>query len=377
MSAPAVITYVQPFEMDSTKVIDSAALKSFALEIDSIMRQDTITHVEIVGIASVDGPESLNRELARNRAIAMRRWMTQTTTVPADIISLSSNGEDWSMFRSLVEADKNIPGRERVLEILASNKTDFDKEVEIKMLEGGRTWIYLAEHTLPLMRCAEITLNVKHHYEAPRIMEVPVVVETVEEVVEIPAQPEPELIAEDEWQRNFRIKTDLPYWLMTWSNVAFEIDLAKHWSFNLPITFSAMNYFNHKTKFRNFTIQPGIRYWLKETDKGVYFEAHYGLGWFNFAFNGKYRYQDHWRHTPTQGGGIGAGYRLPITKNGRWMMEFGGGVGVYRLNYDKFINEYNGKLVGREKKTVFFLDNVNVSIGYNIPVGKKKGGSEQ
>ncbi len=43
-----------------------------------------------------------------------------------------------------------------------------------------------------------------------------------------------------------------------------------------------------------------------------------GLAYYNFAFNGKYRYQDHLRQTPALGGGLSIGYRLPL-KSTCWM----------------------------------------------------------
>lgn len=372
-----IIHYTQPFDIESDLIVSTLPLREFSAEVDSIMRTDTIKKVEIEGIASIDGPVALNERLAKARAIAMSDWLQKTTTIPAGIISLKARGEDWAMFRSLVEADKKIPGQETLLNIIKSNKGVNEKEKEIRKMLGGETWKYLALHTFPLMRCAEVTLDVKHRFIVPVPLEkLPVITETdtiTEEVVEIIEIMEEEAPVEDEYKcpRRFYVKTDLPYWLMSWSNLAFEVDFAPHWSFNLPIYFSAVNYFKHDIKFRTFSFQPGVRYWLRECNTGVYLEAHYGMGWWNFAFGGDYRYQDHFRKSPTMGGGIAAGYRLPISKNGRWAMEFGAGVGVYRLDYDRFQNRYNGKLIDSRKKTVFFIDNVNVSISYSIPLERK------
>lgn len=346
------------------------------------MRVDTIQHVSVTGIASIDGPVYLNNRLAAARAKAMENWLVKTTSVPENIISTTSIGEDWGMFRDLVEKDAFIPSQNSVLQIIDSKASIVNKEKQLRRLDNGRTWQYLAEKVFPVMRCAIVDLDVKHRF----IVSIPEEIleeETVEIIeVEIPAEEiiEEETIIELEeeetWRRRFYIKTDLPYWLMTWSNLAFEIDLAPHWSFNLPVYYSAINYFKQNIKFRTFSFQPGVRYWLKDTNTGVYLEAHYGMGWWDFAFGGQYRYQDHFRRSPTMGGGVAAGYRMPISSNGRWAMEFGGGVGVYRLHYDRFINRENGKLIDTKKKTVFFIDNINVSISYSFPVEKKKGGGK-
>lgn len=89
-----------------------------------------------------------------------------------------------------------------------------------------------------------------------------------------------------------------------------------------------------------------------------------GFAYWNFAFGGEYRYQDDRRRTPALGGGISAGYRLPISKDKRWEMEFGLGVGAYRANYNRFVNEKNGKLVDTVKKVYFGPDFIGVSFSY-------------
>lgn len=371
------IRFNQPFKIDSDRMIDSILLRNFAKEIDSIMCVGTITKVNITGLSSIDGPVDLNDKLAEDRALAMASWLEKTTGLHSGLFSIHSKGEDWNMFRGLVENDSCIPSRSAIITILSSSLSEEEKEKELRYLDNGTPWSYLAENIFPEMRCVEVDLEVKPlplHPEPKKapveseIIELDVVETASDEIYETPlADTLPE-----EWRRRFYIKTDLPYWLMSWSNVAFEVDMAPHWSFNLPIYFSAVNYFKTTLKFRLFAFQPGIRYWLKGTNTGVYFEAHYTMGWWNFAFNGPYRYQDHYRKSPSVGGGIGAGYRLPISKNGRWAMEFGGGVGVYRLNYDRFQNHTNGKLIDSHKKTVFFIDNVNVSISYSFPIEKKK-----
>ena len=374
-SNDTLIRYDQHFKIDSARVLATPYLKAFSEEVDSIMRIDTINHVRITGVASIDGPVKLNQRLSRARAAAMLHWLEQTTTVPDSIISTDARGEDWGWFKKLVENDTCIPAQKKIIDILNSPVSDTEKESRIRKLDDGNSWKYLAKNVFPIMRCAEVTLGVKHRFIVP-VPEESVVVKNNEK--DIPVEefiydeevveevPVPEYV--DEWRRRFYLKTDLPYWLMTWSNLAFEVDIAPHWSFNLPIYFSTVNYFKHTIKFRTFSFQPGFRYWFKGDNTGAYLEAHYGMGWWNFAFDGKYRYQDHFRKTPTIGGGVAAGYRMPISKNGRWAMEFGGGVGVYRLNYDRFQNKYNGKLIDSHRKTVFFIDNINVSISYSFPI---------
>lgn len=382
----SVINFKQGFAIDSNKIISSPELISFANLVDSICRNEKVEFVKITGLSSIDGPVGYNNRLALARAKSMMSWLTNNTSLTPNVFKLAAKGEDWGLFEKLVKKNKSIPNWQQVVDIIQSKESDNDKEYRLRRLDNGIVWKYLAEHTFPKMRTVEISLGANHRFlimndepqeetPEPEVVE-EVVVEVIETPVEEPQpaeevitepEPAPVMLAED-WQRKFRIGTDLPYWVMLWSNLSFEIDLAKHWSFNLPVYFSAMNYFKHTLKFRVFGFQPGIRYWLKETNRGVYFDAHYGMAWWDFAFDGKYRYQDEGRHSPLLGGGLAAGYRLPISKNGRWSMDFGAGVGVYHIRYDRFQNKYNGKRIDSKSKTVFFPDNLNVSIIYNIPV---------
>ena len=175
----------------------------------------------------------------------------------------------------------------------------------------------------------------------------------------------------NEWQQHWYIKTNAAAWALVMTNIGGEIDVAKHWSVNLALYYSAWNYFTYKVKFRTFTIQPEVRYWFAEQNDGWFVNAHLGLGWFNFATGGEYRIQDHDRRTPAFGGGFGGGYRLLLPNH--WKVEFSVGLGVYAVNYDKFINEPNGKLVENVKKAYFGLDQINISFGYTFDV-KQKGG---
>ncbi len=175
------------------------------------------------------------------------------------------------------------------------------------------------------------------------------------------------------WMRWLHCKTNAVAWGFGIANVSAEIDLAKHWSFALPVYYSAWDYFKSKIKFRTFAVQPELRYWLSENNNGFFAGAHFGLAFYNFATNGNYRYQD---HNPAIGAGVGAGYRMPIGKGKGWHVEFSLGAGIYSLNYNKFYNTprtKDGLLVGRFKKTYYGIDHVAVSFSYAFDMRKKGG----
>lgn len=180
----------------------------------------------------------------------------------------------------------------------------------------------------------------------------------------------------EQWNRKLHIKTNAIGLGMAIANIAAEIDLTKHWSFSLPVYHCAWNYFKSTIKFRVSSIYPEIRYWLSEDNDGFYTGVHAGAVFYNFAFDGDYRYQRHRRDIPAFGGGISVGYRMPISKNDRWRMEFQLGAGVYPLHYDKFRNTPNtkdGLLVETIKKTYWGIDQIAVSFSYMFDLEKKGG----
>ena len=166
-------------------------------------------------------------------------------------------------------------------------------------------------------------------------------------------------------------------WALAIANAAVEIDLCKHWSFNLPVYYSAWDYFSETVKFRTFAVQPEIRYWFstkENRNNGWFAGGHFGLAYYNIATNGEYRTQDHDGTSPALGGGLAVGYRMPISKNNRWKMEFSIGAGVYKLHHDKFRNYHNELLVYTEKKTYIGIDQASVSFSYTFDL-KRKGGA--
>ena len=191
---------------------------------------------------------------------------------------------------------------------------------------------------------------------------------------EVPAAvPAPEA-----WTRQLHVKTNAVGLAMAVANVAVEVDICKHLSFTLPIYYSAWDYFKSTLKFRTFSIQPEFRYWFKPENDGWFVGAHFGAGFYNFALDGDYRYQDHRRETPSMGGGISAGYRAYLSKNKRWKMEFALGGGVYDSHYDKFRNTpdvKDGLLIADYQEVWYGIDQVAVSVAYAFNL-KKKGGKK-
>ncbi len=184
------------------------------------------------------------------------------------------------------------------------------------------------------------------------------------------------------YMRRVSVGTNCLLWGLLVGNINAEYDFAPNWTANTEGRYSALNYFTECTKFRTLAFRTEMRYWptkrgCNDIRQGFFAEAHLGLGWFNIAFNGNTRYQDHNGSSPAFGGGIGGGYRLPFGAGRRWAIDFSAGVGVYRLHYDKFENTSHiddGPIKSERCRTAVVIDNIAVSISYTFDAGRRKGG---
>lgn len=340
-----------------------------------------ITKVSFCGAASPEGSSALNRRLARERLSSVEEIVRQQIDIPESIITRDDSYIPWDDLKSMVQ-NSDIIHKDEVLSILNEKSSYVEyrpgakidhRALKLQKLDGGKVWRIMLNTFFTEMRNAYAVFITYKKEPAPEPVVVEPEPEPIVEPIEEPA-PEPVIETPEEWTRHLYIKTNAIGLAMAAANLAVEVDLTKHWSFTLPLYWSSWNYFKSTLKFRTLTLQPEVRYWFSDKNDGWFCGAHFGLGWFNYATNGDYRYQDHGGHSPAIGGGIAAGYRMPISHNKRWKMEFTLGAGVYKTHYDKFINETNGQIVSTEKKTWFGIDQAAVSLAYTFDLNGKKGG---
>lgn len=358
-----------------------ASLQKFAQKVDSI----GISRIDSVVVVSQSSPEGVyehNLWLSRNRANTMRKHIQDTHPQLRDRLTVYPDGESWKRLREYVKNDTLMKKEtiEKVISIIDSDINIGTKKWRMQQLPVYR---YLLATYYPRIRNSSFIIL--YYSEEAKPEKVPEE-ETVKEEV-TPAPKEEEKVEEppvvvsvvpvpEEWTPRVHLKTNAVGLGLAIANVGAEIDFAKHWSFTLPICYSAWNYFRSTIKFRTFSIQPEFRYWLSQKNDGFFAGAHFGLTYYNFAFNGDYRYQDHDGTTPAIGGGLSVGYRMPISKNNRWRMEFTLGAGVYPLHYDVFHNTKktkDGLMTETIKKTYWGIDQAAISFMYTFDL-KKKGG---
>lgn len=352
---------------------------------------DSIASLHVTGWASPDGKESLNTNLSKNRAVATAFFLGQLLEVPQESCLASPGGENWSQFSSCIDADPIVPCKQQIRKIIDSDADNDTKEHALRNLkcdnhpDSPSPWTYLVNNIFPKLRSVEIIIRfasgdsvsgfISDSGTSVDFIQAPASDKTDAcETDTIPDEPTPPpLMAkrDDASPLHAYVKTNIPAWAMLWTNAAGELDFAPHWSAALSVYYSGFNYFHSDRKFRTLAIMPEVRYWLRNDNQGFFIAPHFGMAWYNCAFGGDLRYQDHNGNTPAIGGGASIGFRFNISRNRRWKLEASVGYGIYRLDYDTFVNKHNGALTGRRQRTFYGFDNAAISLCYMFDLPRK------
>ena len=344
-----------------------------------------IVSVEFCGAVSPEGSVQFNHWLSVARLTALEKYVRSRIDIPEDIITRSDHYIAWDELKEMVQSS-DLPNKEDVIQIIDSENISTGNNLDsrigaLKAMDGGKTWRIIFNRYFIHMRNAYMVIvtekNEKYYAQKHKIeklsCKIPVSVSSMsgispERLVK-PVAP----VATPVEVPNLYLKTNTVGLALLSANAGVEFDLGRYMSLNVPIYYSAIDYFSSIVKFRNLSVQPELRVWPMTNKKGLYVGAHMGVGLYNFAFGGENRYQDYAGKTPAIGGGLSLGYRLPLSKDKRWNIEFALGAGVYSIHYDVFqnLNDFrDGQLIDTRKGTYIGLDNVLVGISYRIPMKK-------
>ncbi len=164
-SSPSNNEFVVHYKINLTQLISSynnnsqeiAGLKQFieSIQSDSLKR---ITHFDIVGLASPDGPAALNKRLATTRADDFCKYIDTEFGMSDYSRSVSSTPYTWIDTKGAIERSA-VPNKSEVLAIIESGKTQSQIQAELAAHESS--WNYIKANILPPMRCVE--LHVKYN----------------------------------------------------------------------------------------------------------------------------------------------------------------------------------------------------------------------
>lgn len=134
----------------------------------------------------------------------------------------------------------------------------------------------------------------------------------------------------------YSLGTNIPAVGAATFNAEISMTLDRKWSLHLPVYYNPFVFKNNK-KWQNFTVMPGVRYWLLES----YVNGFVGLN----AIGSKYHFS--WKNSRYEGQayglGISAGYAWLLSP--RWNLELEGGIGLVWTDY----TQYECVKCGRQK----------------------------
>ena len=364
-------------------------------KLDSVLNQIAQdSTIEVLGIsfrgaASPEGNDKWNRYLAKNRRLTLETIIRNRINPADSIISYNDSYIPWDDYRHQIQ-QSNLPYKDTVLSIIDEEPRIVDyyphkgklidhRILKLQKLYNGTAWREMFDLYFADLRYSYITIS--YRKKDPAIFALPILYSGVSIPVAPKPFPQKKETKKDstEWIPQIHFKTNAIGLGLLMANAAVEVDVAKHWSVNLPIYYSAWNYGKSTIKFRTFSLYPEVKYWFSENNDGLFVGAHLGLAYYNYAFDGAIRYQDYRMKTPAIGGGLGIGYRFPLSKDKRWKLEFAIGAGVYPLYFDLFHNTPNvkdGLLIESQKKIYFGIDQAEITFSYALDLKKNKGGAK-
>ena len=370
------------------------------------VRENERVNLERVIVSSSSSPEGsipYNQKLSKARVNAIVDFLQDQHGVDPSIMQVNSRLLDWDRLTYLVNEDENVPSRERVLEIC--EKQDLNA---LRALKGTRSWTYMLQNVFPALRTTfavfhySVNIQVAFSRPAPTVEETLVSLGLGGLIVELPDIGEP-LIPDEEQEFDlpeFRdlliapvfvdreqykgkeekkvkpvayhehyVKSNMLLYPLLIPSIGYEYRPFPRISGSVLAMYSAINWFSNDTKFRVLGVQAEGRYWFKDTMLGPFAGVHANFGWYNVAWGGDYRYQDHKGKKPAYGSGLTIGYKIPFfpkVNSGRMGIEFTLGAGFMPLHYDIYYNVENGRLAGENKLTYWGIDNASISFVYRF-----------
>ncbi len=339
-----------------------------ATDLMSKLSNDSLIVDRIINIssyASPDGGRHYNKKLTDKRIISLHDYLIDSLYVPDSLIVKGFSGIDWDGLEKLV-TESDMQYKAEVLDILHNvpeetwrriNPTDKwqslvdSRSKHLMDLKGGVPYRYIFNNMYPLLRRVSMFITYLET-SPPPIVEEPVAEEPEEEervpitveqrVEEEPAPAEPEALKNP----FMAIKTNIAQLAVGVTNLGVEFKLCNKLSLDIPVTYSPYT-LSDIWNLRILSVQPELRYWLKESFEGHFFGVHAHTGYYNVAVDSETRYQDRDGESPFLGCGVSYGYAHNF--NDRWGMSFVAGFGFSRFDYDMFYNvsdgvKYNSKL---------------------------------
>ena len=110
----------------------------------------SVQKIQLVGLASVEGPIWGNERLAQKRAMALQQYIQQQVALPDSMFDTVGGGEAWAEFRDQLndEVIAGNTGLQAAIDVI-DHESDLDmRERKLRKLDKGRTWQYIKQNIL-------------------------------------------------------------------------------------------------------------------------------------------------------------------------------------------------------------------------------------
>ncbi|MDR1716180.1 MAG: DUF3575 domain-containing protein [Prevotella sp.] len=153
----------------------------------------------------------------------------------------------------------------------------------------------------------------------------------------------------------YSLGTNIPALGTATINAEVSMTLDRKWSLHLPVYYNPFVFKDNK-KLQNFTVMPGVRYWLLESYVNGFIGVNataskYHITWKNSRYEGK-----------AFGMGISAGYAWLLSP--RWNLEIEGGIGLVWTDYTEYECEECGRQKGEYTRWVAVPNKLALSLIY-------------
>lgn len=303
--------------------------------------------IVITGGASPEGGLSNNQFLATERALSLKNYIKQKHPQIKDKqIVIRSDEEDWEGLTAMVKNDNEVPNREELLGILHSNLSRERQKVNIKKLNGGKSYKYILTHILPYLRGSS-TGAIYSKKEELLVRTDTVIIyryDTVyieKEVVRIDTVYPERMTKRGKGRFVMAVKTNLLYDAALLPNLAIEIPFGHNYNWSAEIEGNWSWWNTNAGSYRYHRIQmagASLRRWFgNKTGRPL-------NGWYvgAYTYGGTYDVRLFTRKNSDKGqlsnwsysGGLTAGYAMRIAK--RFNLEFGLSAGYFGGKYYKY-----------------------------------------
>ena len=137
---------------------NAAELKEVSKIVSEVRNDKNLkfTEFNITGYASPEGGYDYNMKLSESRAKAFAAYMKDKEDMPASLMKVNWEGEDWIGLRNAVKVS-NLSNRDEILKVL--EVSDINKrKAQLKALNGGKTYRMLLDDYYPALRRIDYTL---------------------------------------------------------------------------------------------------------------------------------------------------------------------------------------------------------------------------